>query len=370
VRIFKTLAAAFLGDFLAIGRLQNVQAAIEAKAGRALPEDPVFREARNKLELKGALLYAYSPGDGVRRLLLEQKGLVGRIGGLLARPALRGAAAAVRFEAKGVRIAVTTVDFKQLPGAATNAPAFEPQLPRSVPDNAIAYYGVQGVTNLFRRLDALSGGSTSALTRQIDSLRRSLGPTGERALARALAPLDQREAALVVTPPDNAPIVSLIVGDTTQAEGGDVLLALQPLLSRIVNSTQGGQASTLEQGNVGAIDTLTLRLNPELALTYASLGDRIMISTDPAGVRQVTTAQHTLAGSSAFAPGMRNLLKQATSVVFADLHRLSSLVERAGLGTTPEYKAIKPDLARIGTVSVITQSDQSAQTAQAFLEVP
>jgi hypothetical protein len=45
-------------------------------------------------------------------------------------------------------------------------------------------------------------------------------------------------------------------------------------------------------------------------------------------------------------------------------------VERAGLGTTPEYEAIKPDLARIGTVSVITQSERSSQTAQVFVEVP
>ena len=201
-------------------------------------------------------------------------------------------------------------------------------------------------------------------------MRRSLGPSGERAVANALAPLDRREAALVVTPPDDAPIVSLIVGDTTQAEGGDVLFALQPLLSRVVSSTRGGQASTLEPGSVGSIDTLTLRLNPDLALTYASLGDRIIISTDPDGVRQIATAKQTLAGSGDFAPGMRDLLKEATSVVFADLHRLSSLVERAGLGTTPEYQVIKPDLARIGTVNLITQNEQSSETAQVFVEVP
>jgi Protein of unknown function (DUF3352) len=370
VRLFKSLSAVFLGDFLAIGRLDNVHAAIEAQAGRALSDDSLFKEARDRLGLKDQLLYAYSPGDGVRRLLLQQPGLVGRIGALLAQPALRAAAASVRFERKGVNLSFSSVDYPRLPGAAGNAPVFQPTLTTSVPDNALAYYGVQGVTRLFRGLDALSGGNTSTLTRGIDRVRRSLGPAGARALAVALAPLDRREAALVVTPPDNAPIVSLIVGNTTQAEGGNVLFALQPLLSRVVNSTQGGQASTLQPGNVGGIDTLTLRLNPELALTYASLGNRIIVSTDPDGVRQVATAQHTLAGSSAFAPGMRPLLKQATSVLFADLHRLSSLVERAGLGRTPEYQAIKPDLARIGTVNVITHSERSFQTAQVFLEVP
>ena len=98
--------------------------------------------------------------------------------------------------------------------------------------------------------------------------------------------------------------------------------------------------------------------------------DRIVVSTSPEGVRGIATAQDTILGDEAFAPGMRDLLKQATSVVFLDLHRLSSLVERAGLGTTPEYRTIKPELAKIGTVSVITQSNGSSQTAQAFIEVP
>jgi hypothetical protein len=191
-----------------------------------------------------------------------------------------------------------------------------------------------------------------------------------QALVRALGPLNEREAALIVTPPDDAPVVSLIVGDTTRSEAGDVLIALQPLLARVVNSTSGGTAASLVPGSEGGIDTLTLQINPDLSLTYAALGDRIVVSTDPSGVRQIATAQQTLLGESAFAPGMRGLLKQATSVVFLDLHRLSSLIERAGLGTTPEYRTIKPELAKIGTVSVITQSNGSSQTAQAFIEVP
>jgi uncharacterized protein DUF3352 len=370
VRLFKTLAAAFMDDFLAIGRVENVRAAIDARAGPALSDSPVFREATDGIDLDGALLYAYSPGVGVRRLLQQQKGIVGRLGDLLARPALRATAAAVRFERAGLRVSLASVEYPQLPGAATDAATFTPQLPRSVPQDAIAYYGVQGVSRLFRRLDAISGGRASELSSAIVRIRRQLRPSGVQALVRALQPLDQREAALVVTPPEDAPVVSLIVGDTTQDEGGEVLIAMQPLLSRVVNSTQGGAAPTLVPGSEGGINTLTLQLNPELSLTYAAFGDRIMVSTDPSGIRQVVNAQKTLLGSSAFAPGMRDLLKQATSVVFLDLHRLSSLIERAGLGTTPEYRTIKPELARIGTVNVITQSERSSQTAQVFIEVP
>jgi hypothetical protein len=369
VRMYKTLAAAFVGDFLAIGRLQNVHAALDARAGRALDEDSVFRDARKAIDVTGPLLFAYAPGDGVRRLLQQQQGIVGRLGDALASPALRASAAAVRFEGNGMRVSVANVEYPKLPGA-DRSPTFTPQLPRSVPADAIAYYGVQGVRQLFERLQALSGGRASELSRVVDRLRRQLRPSGVRALVRALGPLNEREAALIVTPPDDAPVVTLIVGDTTRSEGGDVLIALQPLLARVVNSTSGGTAASLVPGSEGGVETLTLQINADLSLTYAALGDRIVVSTDPSGVRQVATAEQTLLGAGAFAPGMRDLLKQATSVVFLDLHRLSSLIERAGLGTTPEYRTIKPELAKIGTVSVITQSNGSSQTAQAFIEVP
>jgi hypothetical protein len=269
-----------------------------------------------------------------------------------------------------MRVSLSNVEYPRLPGATDTAPTFAAQLPRSVPRDAIAYYGVQGVTRVFRQLEAFSGGSSSELSRTVSRLRRQLRPSGVRALVRALEPLDRREAALVVTPPDDAPVVSLIVGDTTQEEGGDVLIALQPLLSRVIGSTRGGAAPTLVPGSEAGIDTVTLRINPGVSITYASLGDRIVVSTDPEGVRQIATAQDTLAGADGFAPGMRGLLRRATSVVFLDLHRLSSLIERAGLGTTPEYSIIKPELARIGRVSVITQNERSSQTAQAFIEVP
>ena len=56
-------------------------------------------------------------------------------------------------------------------------------------------------------------------------------------------------------------------------------------------------------GSEGGIETITLQVNPELSLTYASLGNRIMVSTDPDGVRQVAQAESTLLGADAFAPG-------------------------------------------------------------------
>jgi hypothetical protein len=371
LRLYKTLAAAFLGDFLAIGRPRNVRAAIDAREGESLGKDDVFERTVRRLDVTGPLIYAYAPEAGVRRLLQRQPGLIGRLGHLLARPGLLAVAAAARFKETGVRVAISSELVPLLPGAAGGeATKFEPKLPAALPADAIAYFGERGPIRLFERLRTLSGGGRSPLSRSVERLRRTVGRTGERALRKALRPLRDREAALVVTPPAEPPVVTLVIGDTSRKEAGDLLVALQPLLSRLVQAPQGGQAPSLEPRQVAGVDTITLQLPPGLELTYGAFEDRIVVSTSADAIRQLRPHGASLVDNREFAPGLRGFLKQPTSVVFLDLHRLSALVERAGLSATPEYRAIRPDIAKIGTVTAITTSEQSSQTAQVFLEVP
>ena len=63
-------------------------------------------------------------------------------------------------------------------------------------------------------------------------LGRELGSVGRRTLLRAVKPLLGRETALVVSPPASLPVISLVVANTSREEGGDVVVALQPLLAR------------------------------------------------------------------------------------------------------------------------------------------
>jgi hypothetical protein len=229
---------------------------------------------------------------------------------------------------------------------------------------------MKGLDRLFERLTVVAGGQGSTISRTVARLRRSLGRSGERKLRRALGPVLDREAALAVTPPADAPIVSLIVGDTTKKQGGNVLVALQPLLSSLLRAPEVGQVPSLEPRQVAGVDTLSLELTPDLSLTYAAFDGRIVVSTSPDGIRQLRQTDGTLADSGDFARRLGDFLKGPTSVVFLDLHRLSALVERAGLGATPEYRAIKPDVSKLGTVNLITTSERSSETTEVFVEVP
>ena len=223
-----------------------------------------------------AALRATRPADGVRRLLQRRQGLVGRLGDAArARRRCAAIAGGVRFESDGH---AGRARQRRVPAAAraagTEPASFEPALARARCPRT------RSPTSACRASTACSSGSGA---RRAAGRRRS--PRGRAAapLARperrarahaALRPLDEREAALVVTPPATAPIVTLIVGDTTRQEGGDVLVALQPAV------LAGGRSSTqrrarcrrcVRQRGAGVQTRSRFSSAPICALTYAAL---------------------------------------------------------------------------------------------------
>ena len=107
-----------------------------------------------------------------------------------------------------------------------------------------------------------------------------------------------------------------------------------------------------------------------VSAAYATFDDKLVVSTSPEGVRRLRAGGKSLRANPSFAPGLRGFLERPSSVVFLDLRRLTALAERAGLGNTPDYRAVQQDIERVGAVSAVTASERSAQTAEIFLEVP
>jgi hypothetical protein len=363
VRSYGDLATAFVGDFLAIGRPSLVEAAIDTRGRRSLGDETLFRDAVDRLQTEDPIVYGYAPQRGVSRLLRRQGGLVARVGGLLDRPGLRAAAASVHAERDGLRASISSI---LIPTSGEDASGFEPTLVSQVPAGTIAYLGARGLDSIFDQLAEI--GAAGSVERV---LGRELGSVGRRTLLNALRPLLGRESALVVTPPASLPVISLVVANTSRAEGGEVVVALQPLLSELLKTPSGAvQVPTLEPRRIGGVEGVTLSVSPSLELTYASFADKLVVSTSPEGVRQLVGRGRSLEDNAAFAPGLRDFLRRPSSVVFLDLRRLTALAERAGLGDTPDYRAVQQDIERVGAVSAVTAGERSTQTAEIFLEVP
>jgi len=366
LRVYGTLAAAFVGKFLAVGSPRNVRAAIDTTRRRSLGRQQLFRQAVEKLDTDDPLAYAYAPQRGIAQVVRGQRGLIGQIRSLVDTPGLQGAAAAVRAESNGIRLDLATLHAARAPEG-----QFRPTLPEEVPSSTMAFVGAVGLDGVLDQLQRISGAQGAALPGLVRRLRRQLGRSGEAALVKAVAPLLGRESALFVTPPVNLPVVTLVVADTSVEEGGQVLEALQPVISRLLENPAGGQVPAIIPRRIAGVNATTLSLSPTLTLTYAAFDGKLVVSTSPGGIRQLRRRGDSLSDNASFAPGgLRARLNRASSVVFLDLRRLSALVERAGLAATPGYRAIESDIARIGAVSGVTQSERSSQTAQIFVEVP
>jgi hypothetical protein len=372
VRSYGTRAAAFIGRFLAIGNDFNVRAAVDALRGGSLEDRSDFQAAVQRLDLDDRFAYAYVSNQGLG-LVKGQGGAAARLATLFQDPALRGAAAAVRFEGEGARLSVSRALLPSAQQAEAAQASFTPGIPGEIPSDTLAYLGEKGVDRIAETLSRFGGGSgsSSPLSLVLDRLGINLGRPGERLLLRAVQSLFGREAGLVVLPPDELPSINLLVLDTSQEEGGDVLVKLQPLFSKLLQaSASGGQVPVLQPERIGDLEALTLRINAAVQLTYAAFGGRVAISSDPDGIRRLSSPGSSLEDNPAFAPGMRNLLEGASSVLFLDLRRLSSQVQQTGFGATPELRPFAVDLARIGRVTAITKSERSSQAVDIFVEVP
>jgi hypothetical protein len=370
------VSAALVGDFVAVGSPRNVRAAAALQARGPAPRgslaaDATYKRAVRLLDADDPLARAYVPGEGAEGLLAAQGGLLGRLAGLLDQPGLEGAAASALAERGGLRFGYAGV-FRRGTGPPGGVATFAGSLPDVLPRDTIAYFGTLGMERVLELAGRVTGGDAAALEPLFGPAGGTLGRSGERALARAVRPLDDRESAVVVTPPAADPLVAVVVGNTSQDEGGDLLIALQPVLDRLFEaSNSAGAVPVFQQDRIGDTDALTIQLSPTRELTYVAYGGRLIIASAGAReVRRLIAPGPSLRSNPEFAPGMRDLLKEASSVVFLDLPRLSALAGRAGLSDAPELRALGPDLREIGSVSGVMQDQPSSQTAEFFAEVP
>jgi hypothetical protein len=362
------LGTAFLGGFLLISRPENLRAAVRVRDGslQSLDRQPAFARTRAHLPSQDQLLYAYAPAKGVRSVIGPRPGLVGWLGRLIEEPGLRAAAAAVRAEANGVRIKFASVSSSgRARDSGVRAP-YHPALAALVPSNAVAYIDMRGADRILSSA-ALFGRASLSLPRSLRPLRTALA-SGDRRLRREIRSLLQNETALVVTPSRGAPVVSLLVNDVNEIQATNLLLRLQPLLTRLGRSSIG-VVPIFEPRLISGVTAATLRITPALALTFAVYRGSAIISTSPNGVRAIATSESHLTENPLFVAGAEGHLGPVTSVTFLDLRRLLALGEQLGLSQSSGYQAFKADLSHVRALSAVTSTASTSKSAEIFIEV-
>jgi hypothetical protein len=322
------LRLGYVGRFLAIGQPESLRAARDLQAGRgkALADAPDYRRVLARLP-EDRVADGWASRDGVRRLLAPQGGVLGAAGVLFDQPALKGAGFALSATDRGAKLVVRSVlDPKRRGTGGSGFKPFEPTLDESVPDGAMAYLGVSGLSGALARVLAAAGSDAQALAPLVGRLDRGI--------------LDvfRGEAAVLLLPAVPAPVLTIIAKADDESAARRAVARLPAAVRR--------------------------------AFSAEVFDGKVVVSTAPAGVRAVKDAKRSLAESPDFRAVAGGHPSRVSSLVFLDFNRLLQLGEQTGLDESKAYQRVKDDLAKVRAVGAHSSGNATESTAEISLLIP
>jgi hypothetical protein len=207
----------------------------------------------------------------------------------------------------------------------------------------------------------------------VDATLRRIGRIAKRrggvSLENDVLPLLNHRGALIATPGDPAPVLTLVVDDVDETEALDTLVRLQPTLIRLLGTRELGQAPTFGAADVEGVTAATALLAPGLELSYAAWDDRLVVSTALSGIASVRKAKG-LPGTDGFDAVLDDRPDQLSALVFVDLNQLLTLGEQAGLAEDPGYLAIRDDLQKLRAAGAVLSREDEFTTAELTFQIP
>ena len=374
-RRYGQVTTAFVRGFLVVGQDPTVQSAIDRKDGgaKALDEAPTYRRAIKGLPQQ-RVVTAYASADGVRRLLVPQGDVIGGLSVMLDQPALEGVAvAAAPEEDDRVRIHVqSALNAERQKQAPSPFEQFEPDLVEAVPDDALAYLGASGVSGALQRLVVAAVGGTGRggeVTALLGRLATDLDKQTDGGLRRDLLKLFEGEVALVIQRRAPAPILSIVAEAGDEAATRRTLDRLRAPLVKLLRPA-GEAELRWEAADIDGNDAWTLRLPNGAAITYAVAGGRLILSTDPGGVRAIAGGDGSLADAGAFEDVLGGRPESVGTLGFLDFSQLLELGEQTGLNDSRAYLAARDDLRKVRAVGVSSTSGEGESTAEILVSIP
>ncbi len=265
------MSAQRIGRFLVIGQRTTLRiaAGLRAGRGRALADDPLFRDATRGLPA-GRVLDGFVTAAGMRLVLAPQAGLLGAVGTLLDQAGLRGGAFAAEARPGGARLTVRRV---LDPAARRARPAgftpFTPTLAREAPAGTLLFAELRGLGPAAQRLLGLAAASDEGLATFIGRVRRELRAAGGDLEGR-LGRIFDGETAVTIAP-GLPPRLTLVARVRDEAAARRTMADLQAPLANLFAPPPegGGLAPTFDEENLGGVDVFRLRLDAGIDLAYA-----------------------------------------------------------------------------------------------------
>jgi hypothetical protein len=364
-------ATAYAGDELLFGSEAAVRVGLDTEAGRGPGLDGSDEAAARDELPEVRFAEVYLSRAGVERTLVGRQGGATQLDTFVDYGATTGLAGSATAKDDGVEVnLVSRLDpglLERSPTFFANLPEFEPDLTGEAGDRALGYIGVGDVgptlATALQGAGAQAQGLAGSLRVLAQSLQREAGVDPLRDLLPALG----GQAALIAEPTDGIPYASLIVDDVDEEKASAALTALQRPLLRAVGTRTGTAGPSFQQSEEDGITISSVRVSPTVNLSYAIFDDKLVVSTDPAGVAQVRSSEGGLGESSSFEAATDQLPDQVSALVFLNLDELVGLAAQAGLAEDPLYASLSDDISQIRSLGLAVTGDDEQLKSELFL---
>lgn len=368
----RDVATAVANGFLMIGGEDGVEAVIATATGadgaESLADDATATEVRDELP-DHRVAEAWLSPDGVAELIAGDTGTLGTLTPLVAPGATRGVAASLSASDDGFEVAVRSAldpEAEQTsPSFFAAFPAFEPDLPKKLQPETLAYLGIgppaETVGELLSQASAQAPGIAAGFEDLVERLRRKGDVDLEGDLLGALG--DQAAFTLEPAPgTDPSSLSGALPYLQFAADGVDedaARRALAALQGSLAEAAAGGDEipPVFGQEQVAGVETSSLRLSPTVELTYAVFDGLVAIATDPAGVAALIEGEGGLDERDLYRRATDDFPDQVSLLAFLDLGGLVAIGEEAGLAEDPRYATFAGDIRRLDGVGLAV-SDQ------------
>ncbi|WP_354701862.1 hypothetical protein DSM112329_02201 [Paraconexibacter sp. AEG42_29] len=345
------------GRFLVIGQPQTIVLArqLAAGKGRSLADVAAYRRGLDGLPA-GRVADAWATADGVDRLLAPQGGILGVAGSLLRRPGGAATIAAVVPAEQGARVIVRTLSRTPATTSSSSFRPFTPTIQGELPDSAMGFLAVEGISGAAAQLLGLAGLRTPGLGALLARAGKDLQP---------LARLFDGEVGVTVTRATPTAILTLVTRTPDPAAARRTLASLRPKIARLLARSPDNIPVWKAVGS-----TYRLRPSSGLELDYDIVGDLIVVSTRQAGIDGVRTRQGRLPDTAGWRAAVGKASNPVSSLGFLDFNQLLRLGEQTGLDENRAYLAAKADLQRLRSVGVRSSTEGDESTVELFLSFP
>ena len=365
------LAFAQLHGFLVIGGAPAVRAAVQTGQDRlkALSDSEPADAVRDALPDK-RLADLYLSPKGMKRYLSGRGGLASQLDTFTDFGASRGIAAAMVAHDDGLELALDSAlgpeKVKANPNFFQAFPSFHPSLAGEFSADTLLYLGIDdpadSVRALLRQAEVAAPGVVAAFFRFERQVRR-----GGVDIEKGVLPLLSGEAAVGVASGRAVPYLTAVFKDVDEERAREEVAQLQAPLVAALSPARTGQAPTFGAKRLGDTVMHLVRVSPALNLAYAIFDGKLVVSTNPAGVRQAVEGDEDLGGSDVFKTATSGASGDVSALVFLNL---DGLVRRAGpLGLDQIVGGFGADVAKLNGLGLTVKSDDDNLETTLFLGI-